>query len=136
MKTELTIEESAHLIDLGVDAKLASSSIGKVEWNGKEYPAHSVFTLPDIINILPKEILHKFDDGDSFTAQLFMEVYEGKWNVGYQESRKGTTQVNLFEEKPKLSLYWVWLPELIDALYKLLCWAIRKGHVNSKTSEK
>lgn len=134
MKNELTIEQSQHLIELGVDAKLASKycSAMKIGMGCRGIvripESKPIFELQDILAILPKEIKHKFDDGSSFTAQLFMEIYEGKWKVGYQESRKGATQTNLFEEKPRLNLYWVWLPELIDSLYKLLIWVITNGH--------
>ena len=47
MKTELTIEESARLIELGVDAKLATRSLITNERR---------FKLEDLFSILPKEI--------------------------------------------------------------------------------
>ena len=61
MKTELTIEESARLIELGVDAKLASYE--RYEDTGRKHcgielppEIRPIFGLTDILSILPKEI--------------------------------------------------------------------------------
>lgn len=124
MKTVLTIEESAKLIELGVDAKLASGRYfadvtpndGESFLDVKEYP---IFTLTDILAILPKEI-HIHRGGDTLSM---MYHHNGKWYVGY-------TNVTDFCEHTKVA------PELIDALYQLLIWVLENKKYNPKNEEK
>ncbi len=116
MKNELTVEQSAQLIELGVNPKLASGSqyvdTGEKR-GGIELPPvlKPVFALADVIAILPKEI-------DGFGLEMVSE--EDRWYVGYY-----------FNGLSKSSA-----PELIDALYQLLCWVITNGYYKPKTEEK
>lgn len=106
MKTKLTIEESARLIELGVDAKLASfQECVTGTW---------VFTLTDILSILPKEI----DD-----YYLNISAYMAEWCVSYER----TSCCDNFEIKCSRSA-----PELIDALNQLAIWAIEQGHLKTE----
>lgn len=84
MKTTLNIEESQRLIELGVDPKLASAwaFIDTTDESAPEffldYEEYRVFTLTDILSILPKETkIHR--DGDN----LSMIYHCGQWRVGY-----------------------------------------------------
>ncbi len=98
MKTELTVSESQHLIDLGVDPKLASKEVALTVYEANySDPLHPVFTLADVIEALPKEI-----NGH----HLEMVHDEDGWYVGYY-----------FDVYSKS-----FAPELIDALHQLLCW--------------
>lgn len=62
MKTTLTIEESARLIELGIDPKLASKweIVDATDENDPnsflDYEEYPIFDLSDILSILPKEI--------------------------------------------------------------------------------
>ncbi|MBD5283332.1 MAG: hypothetical protein HDS31_01795 [Bacteroides sp.] len=74
MKTKLTLEESARLIELGIDPKMASERefVDKTEINSnqfleiEEYPR---FTLADLLSILPKDI--KQVNKDSITMVVY-----------------------------------------------------------------
>ena len=119
MKTTLTVEESARLIELGVDSKLASERkyVDKTEENSnqflniEEYPR---FTLSDLLSILPKEIkIHR--DGDT----LSMIYHCGQWRVGY-------TNCTEYCDHTKVA------PELIDALNQLLIWCLEQKIIKLK----
>ena len=147
MKTKLTVEESARLIELGVDPKMASMCMlyfaesdtsepipssevwedcGKLLCNisdevesveckivpiDSDYDQSSkeetpIFTLADILSILPKEIkIHR--DGDT----LSMIYHCGQWRVGYTNCAEYCDHTQV-------------APELIDALYSLLVWCL------------
>ncbi|MDE6410036.1 MAG: hypothetical protein K2K81_07325 [Muribaculaceae bacterium] len=109
MKTTLTIEESAKLIELGVDAKLASSYVGMYRV--------PTFTLTDILSILPKEI-----DGYHLSIEASSQGYEVSymlWDIGDEAYHfMGATE----------------RPELIDALNQLAIWCLENNHI--KTDKK
>ena len=119
MKTELTIEESASLIELGVDKKLASMKEfvhiypevlkGYAEY-AKPWGWMPKFTLTDLLAILPKEIgIEDFE----------MRTDRGNWVAMYRV----------------LNGSCFFAPELIDALYQLLIWVIENGHITPKTDK-
>ena len=109
MKTQLTAEQSAKLIELGVSPERASESESSVAYgNGArgimKVPEMPIFTLGDILDILPKE-----NDGSNLGMEYDCELKQ--WWVGYN--------ARLLESAP----------ELIDALYSLLVWCLEKGYV-------
>ena len=104
MKTTLTIEESARLIELGVDAKLAS---------GESLVGGALFTLSDLLSILPKEI--KTDDSASMNLVFYWNRVNKKWGAYY-------------DNDPEIKL----APELIDALNNLLIWTIEQGYLKTE----
>lgn len=117
MKTKLTLEESARLIELGIDQKLASECVSamKVCASGRGIirlpETKPIFTLTDLLSILPKRVMiHR--DGDD----LSMMYQCSGWRVGYSN----------FAEYCKHTKV---APELIDALYQLLIWAIENDYV-------
>ena len=121
MKTTLTIQESAELIKRGVSENRAHEI--KVyddplsEWTHRGCP---LFTLTDLLSLLPKEITVKmeFYDVDRL-ACLHISSTNEKWYVSYKYE---------FEERE----YWCKMfnsEELIDALYKLMIWVIAHNHV-------
>ena len=130
MKTTLTPEESQRLIALGVDPDLASATRYTIS-ETEEYcgykreitvtygyidnylSANSIFTLTDILSILPKEIEI---DGKKENLNIVMDNFGAL--VGYPK----------FHEKHGCAFV---TPELIDALYQLLIWAIEKGYVKT-----
>ncbi|MDE7464981.1 MAG: hypothetical protein K2M59_03780 [Muribaculaceae bacterium] len=115
MKTELTIEESARLIELGVDAKLASKC------QNTKTSENPVFDLSDLLSILPKEITtSETIMGDDFTSDIEINWYSNVrlWKCGY-------TCLPLPVDVGCA-------PELIDALYQLLIWAIEQGYLKTE----
>ena len=120
MKTQLTIEESARLIELGVDEMLASeerisSSTNNRGWGGTTIMGRSIYTLTDILSILPKEIEI---DGEQEDLNIVMDNSNAL--VGYPK----------FHEKHGCAFI---SPELIDALNKLLFWCLKNGHLKTET---
>ena len=122
MKTQLTAEQSAKLIELGVSPERASESESSVAYgNGArgimKAPETPIFTLSDIIDILPKKITF----GHRTNCRLKMQpIISSKdrisevWQACYlHTSLKANAEA----------------PELIDALYSLLVWCLDKGHV-------
>ena len=111
LKTQLTAEESAKLIELGVSPERASES----KYNRYYQRYNPIFTLADILDILPKE--PKYDSiGRPFT--LHIREYKGDWRVWY--ARDGA-DVMIGSGKHA--------PELIDALFSLLVWCLEKRYV-------
>ena len=113
MKTKLSIEESAHLIELGVDANLASES------EIFDEPCHmsyiKIFTLEDLLSILPKEI-----DG----YMLNISTSESEWWVAYELTDNCDEWYSFVRDV----IGTFGAPELIDALNQLLIWIITSGH--------
>ena len=125
MKTTLTIEESGRLIELGVDASLASKCRVQHEVDDKvEYRIvphdefcyemaslnpQPIFDLSDLLSILPKEI-----DG----YHLKIGTYHDEWYAEYNSIRFGG---GCF-----------YAPELIDALNQLAIWCLENGHLKTE----
>lgn len=114
MKTILTIEESEHLIRLGINAKKAHEFV----WNEPCNKFSKCFRLQDILSIVPKEIE---DNGATEVLNIIMDndsVY-----VGYpyiHEARRVCIKA----------------PELIDALNQLLIWCLTEKKINFNTDKK
>lgn len=105
MKTELTVEQSWSLIDLGVPENKATGI--KITWHeGVEGPVHNpTFTIEDLLEVLPKNITRI---GGKKEMHEHLDVcldFDGVWYAGY------TCHIVGFYAK-----------ELIDALYELAGW--------------
>ncbi len=113
MKTQLTAEESAKLIELGVSPERASERTPDyTDINNTGRPLERrellpIFTLADLIGILPKEI----ED-----YHLSIECFTGTYYATYIRDNRNDY---LIPHKDS--------PELIDALYSLLVWCQEKG---------
>ncbi len=123
MKTELTIEQSQRLIELGVDANKASKEIATTI-SEQEYsdPCRPIFTLADLLGILPKEIEVESRDGDIDDAWLFL-VWDtnGDYADNHEWLAAYTAGFTYIANKHA--------PELIDATYSLLIWLIENKHI-------
>ena len=110
MKSVLTPEESHRLIDLGVDPKLASK---------ETFIFNKIFTLTDILAILPKEIEDSNLDIISTQVDIKNHKKVSGWMATYIDSHNDLTFTDglVFQA-----------PELIDALYSLLVWVLKNGH--------
>lgn len=111
MKTQLTAEESAKLIELGVSPERASESNSSVAYgNGArgimKVPETPIFTLSDLIGILPKSIEHG-------------GYAEAKLNI-YTRPHRRECWVAKYIVSAKTIPYDGAGDELIDALYEVL----------------
>lgn len=116
MKTNLTLSQSQHLIELGVDPSKASS-VYQADFYGLDDASLSnspIFTLSDILSLLPKEIIK--------------ENCPYHLNIDYPYLTGGIAARYLDEEGD--SLTGVLCPELIDAVFELLCWCITNKYVD------
>lgn len=124
MKSLLTASESAKLIELGVSPERASEIKVEVEEPSGGSPniycsdvKRPIFTLADILDILPKKITF----GHRTNCRLKLQpIISSKdrisevWQACYlHTSLKANAEA----------------PELIDALYSLLLWCLEKGYV-------
>ena len=118
MKTELTKEQSQHLIDLGVPKEKASAAISEstAYWDLREGIGYwadiiycPIFKLEDFLNreILPK-VLYKGGLTYAYNLVMCWREEEKKWRVGYDA---------IGDNMGYLSA-----PELIEAVYELACW--------------
>ena len=110
MKSELTPSESAHLIELGVDPSKASENTEYGAWADSEY-GRPIFTLPDVLSLLPKEI-EVYYDGETIPYHLVITTNGNGWEVSYYDNEALRTA-----------------PELIDALYNLVVWCITNENI-------
>ena len=151
MKTALTVEESARLIELGVDPKMASMVSWKQtqNWERKSvlpnkehlsskpfepivmgferFEVKDVFTLADILSILPKEIGHMRILTINSTDTLYFAFY-AHWEKEYMDSCEEKV-IHGINDKAFSA------PELIDALYELLIWCLEQKIIKLKEYE-
>lgn len=107
MKTTLTAEQSAELIKLGVDKDKASlmQDDDRGRW---PYPSVPIFTLADILGLLPKELM--IDGVTYYLNMLCMET----WVANYINAVGDDYATGILHSTT----------ELIDALYNLLLWCL------------
>ena len=124
LKTQLTAEQSAKLIELGVSPERASEIKVEVKESSRGCPniycsevKRPIFTLSDLVSLLPKKITF----GHRTNCRLKMQpIISSKdrisevWQACYLH-----TSLKANAESP----------ELIDALYSLLLWCLEKGCV-------
>lgn len=116
MKTELTVEQSARLIELGVARSKASENTEVGAWADSGY-GKPIFTLADILAMLPKELCER-RDGIRWDCHLSMCGYNGTWGAMYRLD-SGDDFLVVFES-----------PDLIDTLYELLIWCINEKYID------
>lgn len=107
MKTTLTAEQSAELIKHGVDKDKASlmQDDDRGRW---PYPSVPIFTLADILGLLPKELM--IDGVTYYLNMLCMET----WVANYINAVGDDYVTGILHSTT----------ELIDALYNLLLWCL------------
>ena len=129
MKTNLTVEESVRLIELGVDRKLASLKEfvpihpavlkGNAKY-AKPWGWFPRFRLEDILSILPKSY---FSEEYYAEMNLSIAVLNGKWFVNYRYYSGGELAAQDVEREAT---------ELIDALNSLLIWCLEQKIIKLK----
>lgn len=121
MKTLLTKDQTARLIELGVDAGKATGRIRVSEpiatdkrfaWNYDR----SLFTLSDLLAILPKWIKHRHY---LCFIEMGVDRYSETWYARYVDEH-GVDEAETSQSAE----------ELIDALYELLAYCIENNLIN------
>ena len=112
MKTALTAEQSAELIKRGVSEGIVTTRIPKVNGRGFIVEYSPIFTLADLLSLLPKIIRH---DSTPFTLDIHAN------SVGWQTL--------YFNPDADINIGWACTAELIDSLYETLCFLIDHNHV-------
>lgn len=116
MKDKLTIEQSALLIAFGVSSDKASEieeyKDDVSQWTHRGAP---IFTLNDVLKLLPKEIY-----SDEREILYFLTISMDKYRC-YVRYKNLSYCKNFGPTKHA--------PELIDALYELLCWTIQNKYL-------
>lgn len=115
MKTKLTPEQSQRLIELGVNPSKASENTEYGAWADSEH-GKPIFALADILSLLPKEICDT-EIWKDFYLTIESDCYN-TWLATYREYCGDEIMMEIGEKVA---------PELIDALFELLCW-ILKNH--------
>ena len=144
----LSIEQMQHLKKLGLDTSKASMVLiykdeedCEVLWedvsdfeDGEIFVelldaetgnyAHSyrkdcgVFTLQDIIDLLPNEITRKDSNDKAYLGVVYPN--DGAWEVSYGH----ITVMEYFVDK-----------DLKEAAYKMLCWCIKEGYIKTNNDK-
>lgn len=115
-KTVLTAEESARLIELGVDENLASIKFD-FDSNGNEIKELR-FRLEYLLSILPKKITDRRNIYELRMGITDCIGADEQWFVEYKDSRTDIDELESF----------VSAEELIDAIYQEICW-LKTGKV-------
>lgn len=117
MKTTLTIEQSARLIELGADKELANvcadvPDCDKPEWNDPNaidiLESQCVFSLESLLAILPKKIT---DRQRIYDLRIWVDHYSDNWCIEYTHDYGCNDLDDSF----------VSAEELIDAVYAEIC---------------
>ncbi len=115
MKRRLTKEQSAHLIELGVNPAKASEieeySDEVSQWTHRGTP---IFDFADVIALLPPTIYSPAREID-YSLHIVRGDFTSAVFYGHSIYNKGFGPTKYAEE-------------LIDALYELLCWTIKDKH--------
>ena len=118
MKTQLNIERSALLIELGMPKHKASATeLYKdpiSQWTGKGCP---VFTLDDLLRELPKYLDYEFE-GEKYAADFTFH-----WSNRFLHYEAGYDLYDMWDKSHYCA------PELIDALYYLTVWCLKNGYL-------
>lgn len=111
MKQQLTVEQSSELIKRGIARSKAS------EFSQWEQHGSLIFTLSDLLEILPKSIRNSIP----WIYGLNISWHDNKWNVVYI-TWFDTTRYNVIHACSSV--------ELIDALYQFVVWCLDNGYIN------
>lgn len=113
MKDRLTAEQSARLIELGVDPSKASDNTEIGAWADSEY-GKPIYTLSNLLSLLPKEI-----KADGITYHL---------NIDYPPILQVAARY-ITEYSEEECLKGMMCDNLIDCLYELLIWCVKEKFV-------
>lgn len=129
-KQVLDILQIQHLKELGVDTSNASCYI--LEAEGEEYMYFGkctdingipTFTLQDILDLLPKQIITNDIHNDK--VRLALDFFDDSFGYAYYFETCG--ELSFYK---KSCCYDGCL--LIDAAYEMLCWCIENGYIETK----
>lgn len=121
----LRIDQMKHLKELGVDCSNASM-IRTIVDEDNNIIDYGVFTLQDMLELLPKEIMYPCDD-DTFLCLLNIQPSDNYSNILDLE----IFYINDYyrDESPRYSITKLgWL----NAVYDLLCWLAEHKYLSKK----
>lgn len=126
MKTELTVEQSRKLIELGIDYQMASTYISKISSDGSYYIQH-IFTLADVIDLLPRDIGLEVNNkyGVERGTLCCRLTITSKYIVSYE--------CTILDYKAKETIIEFNDSNLIDSLYCMVVWCIENGYIKTET---
>lgn len=145
MKTQLTAEESAKLIELGVSPERASMCLLNLDYDSEVILCEDVWeengrllaNVNDEVIDVDRKIVTKDSDFDHsyandnpiFTLADILDMLPKEINREHLEI--GTDDGEWYAEYNNITLpsSYSFAPELIDALYSLLVWCLEKGYV-------
>lgn len=104
MKKHISVEQTNYLIDLGVDADKRSMSINEWDYNRSAYCTVTVFSLSDMLDIIPKKISY---EGWPATIELSWDQINDGWIIKYISIAGRCLEIKRTSE-------------LIDALYQMM----------------
>ena len=132
MKQQLTKEQSRRLIELGVPTEKASSSVvEETQGNGCSW-TYPVFTIGDLLEVLPKDIRVEKSWGESLIYDININVKHRKWWVSY---RYDIYQEDVFGREEYTGCYDEGIfsgGQLIDALFDLVVWCVENGYIKTE----
>ena len=158
MKTLLTAEESAKLIELGISPERASMCLLNFDYDSEVIPCEDVWeengrllaNVNDEVIDVDRKIVPKDSDFDHsyandnpiFTLSDLVSLLPKKITFGHRTNCRLKMQP-IISSKDRISEVWqacylhtslkanAESPELIDALYSLLLWCLEKGYVKN-----
>lgn len=135
IKSQLTDEETRHLIELGICLDYATPYTFSAPYRTSGISIAHVFTLTNLVEIVPKGFVVKSEDNiDSETESLvylntYYHPFRGTWIVQYN-------YISALKDdgvSSNKTLYSTSSVELIDALYQTLLWLLEHGYVEDLT---
>lgn len=133
MKEELTVEQSATLLKLGIDPIMASSSkkvYTEIDCNYRYTNNVPIFTITDLLAIIPKDIEYEYCNHAQLTIKW--DDYLKFWQVDYTSlvMPYGVMSDKEVSTNNGKFLSDIYEKELIDSLYTCLVWCLKNNYVN------
>lgn len=139
-KQVLSIEQMQHLKELGVDTNEASATVYEISetetycgykrritttdgYLDNYIDKEPTFTLQDVLDLLPKELIDK--DDYKFVLKAEYGILHEVWYIGYYYYDVVFNDTALRSGE-----------NLLDAAYEMLCWCAKNGYIETNKSNK
>lgn len=122
MKAQLTKEQSQHLFELGISKEKATG----IDYSNPILSyIERVFTLTDLLEILPKEIKFK---NTVYSIEIGWNKFWDRWVVRYENTSEVIPSLLIDSENRFAAVHGS--EEINDALYWMLCRLIELNFLN------
>lgn len=131
IKSQLTDEETRHLIDLGICLDYATPYTFSAPYRTSGIGIAHVFTLANMFGMIPYSFKLRHDDNDEehlACLDIYPQPFQNTWIVRYRHISPlcdDTTSAKVVHLTASV--------ELIDALYQMLLWLLENKHVEHLT---